>query len=143
MILLRQPADPQPPVPIVKAVSPLRQIIEDSLQLSGRFHRGLTLETQGISVPHNRFDRRDLGYFHPFYDDPEKEGVVYKNKDIFYTDITRFSRHLKTYSQNTEEPTAIEHQILSIWPSLLRGSSRTWWEDILSPQNQADYLKSG
>ncbi len=99
MIPLRRPADPQLPALTVKAVSPLWQTIEDSLQLSDRFHRGLTLETQGTSVLHSRFDRRDLGYFHPFYDDPKEEGVVYKDKDIFYTDVTRFSRHLKTYNQ--------------------------------------------
>ncbi len=68
--------------------------------------------------------------------------MVYKDKDIFYIDIIRFSRHLKTYNQSIEKPAIIECQILSIWPSLLRGSSRTWWEDILSSQDQADYLKS-
>ncbi len=44
VILLRQPADPQSPVLIGKAVFPLWQTIEDSPQLSGRFHKGLTLE---------------------------------------------------------------------------------------------------
>ncbi len=89
-------------------------------------YRGLTVEIQGTSVLYSRFDRRDLGYFHPFYDDPEEEGVVYKDKDIFYTDITRFSRHLIIYSQSVEELATIERQILNIWPSLLQGSSRTW-----------------
>ncbi len=68
--------------------------------------------------------------------------MVYKDKDIFYIDITRFSRYLKTYSQSVEELAVIEHQILSIWPFLLWGSSRIWWKDIFSFQNQADYLKS-
>ncbi len=119
VIPLKWPADLQSPALIVKMVSPLRQIIEDSPQLSGRFYRGLIFEIQGILILYSRFDRKDLGYFHPFYDNPKEEGVVYKDKDIFYTDIIRFFRHLIIYSQNVEKLIAIEHQILSIWPSLL------------------------
>ncbi len=52
--------------------------------------------------------------------------MVYKDKDIFYTDVTRFSRYLITYSQNAEELATIEHQIFNIWPFLLQSSSRTW-----------------
>ncbi len=44
VIPLKRPADPQPPVLIVKTVSLPRQTIEDSFQLSGRFYKGLTLE---------------------------------------------------------------------------------------------------
>ncbi len=43
VIPLRQPADLS--ILIVKTMSLLQQIIEDSLQLSGCFHRRLTLET--------------------------------------------------------------------------------------------------
>ncbi len=44
VIPLKQPTNLQPPAPISKTVSPLRQTIEDSPQLSGRFYKGLTLE---------------------------------------------------------------------------------------------------
>ncbi len=109
VIPLRQPVDLQPPALIVKTVSLSWQTIEDSPQFSGRFHKELTFEIQRTSVPYSRFDRRDLGYFYPFYNNPAKEGILYKDKDIFYTDVTRFSRYLITYSQSIEEPATIEH----------------------------------
>ncbi len=92
----------------------LWQIIEDFPQLSDCFHKELIFEIQGISVLYNRFDRKDLGYFYPFYDNFEEEDVVYKDKDIFYIDIIRFSRYLKTYNQSVEESAVIEYQIFNI-----------------------------
>ncbi|KAK4148603.1 hypothetical protein C8A00DRAFT_19593, partial [Chaetomidium leptoderma] len=77
-----------------------------------------------------KLKRDDIGSFHPYYDDPADLGVVNDGKNIIYTDVHKFTKRIRTFTED-DFSQATEQQIIQFFPTLLGGAAVLWWSDEL------------